>query len=245
MMPRCSSLSVLAKGGDTRQYFLQQPTSKASNPASPSERPPPLLAAVAPSHGGGDDYTDFIQPMSLSVPSIKTGVSSTSAVDKTAGSADNAWLELQRELGSLKADNRVFLRGSAGINAHSLHTSESAVSMLTKSLTENSTACPEATMDLIAKTLSLGLDGPAPAWRGDGPGKRLPENSLLKCTSGGNKQPRDRATEIAESERGSVVYGGDSTCFFCSTRCNHHMRCDELGHLVKTSWSNKNSSSKV
>lgn len=112
------------------------------------------------------------------MPSMNTpgANNSTSTVDKTADSAeDNAWLELQKEMGSLKADNRMFVRGSAGINPHSLHNAcGSAVSVLTKSLAENSTACAEATTDLIAKKLSLGLDAPAaPAWKGDGPGKRL------------------------------------------------------------------------
>lgn len=110
------------------------------------------------------------------MPSMNTPGSnnSTSTVDKTAGSADkSAWLELQKEMGSLKVDNRMFVRGSARINVHSKHNAcGSAVSVLTKSLAENSTACAEATTDLIAKKLSLGLDGPAPAWKRDGPGKR-------------------------------------------------------------------------
>lgn len=179
MMPRCSSLPAPAEGGDTRPPFLQQPTSIRSNPGlSNNDRSRPRSAAVAPSHGGSSSaYTGFIQPRSLSVPSINTPGSCS--VDYTAVSADNAWLDLQREMGSLKADNRMFLRGSRGISAHALRTSESAVSVLTKSLAENSTVCAEATTDLLAKTLSVGLDGPAPVWKGDRPGKRLPESVCL------------------------------------------------------------------
>lgn len=181
MMPRCSSLPAPAEGTHTRrQAFFQQLASKPSNPMSPNGRSPPRSAAVAPSHGGSNACTRCIQPRSLSVPSMNTpGGNSTSTVDKTAGSVDNAWLELQREMGSLKADNRVFSRGSAGINAHSLHTCGSAVSVLTKSLAENSTVCAETTTDMIAQTLSLGLDGPAPVWKR----KHLPESLPLEGIS--------------------------------------------------------------
>lgn len=111
------------------------------------------------------------------MPSVNTpGSLSTAADQKTALSSDDAWLELQREMGSLKADNRMFLRGSRGdakvsSGAHPLRTSASSASVWSKSLAEISTVCAEGTADLLAKTLSLGLDSPNPAWKGGKSGK--------------------------------------------------------------------------
>lgn len=112
------------------------------------------------------------------MPSINTpGSCSTAVEQKTAVSGDDAWLELQREMGSLKADNRMFLRGrrgdGPGVGGHPLRASGSAASMLSKSLAEISTVCGEATTGLLAKNLSLGLDSPIPVWKGGKPGKSL------------------------------------------------------------------------
>lgn len=129
------------------------------------------------------------------MPSINTpGSCSEAAGEKTTLSSGDAWLALQREMGTFKADNRMFLRGKgkgcgSGTSAHALRASRSAVgvlkrylvgtsspgssavSVLTKPPGESSTVCAGEITDLLAKTLSLGLDIPVPAWKRGKTGK--------------------------------------------------------------------------
>lgn len=182
MMPRCSSV----------------PASIFSVPGASDERSPPKLAIVAPSHGGEDGSTWLTPLRSLSAPSMNApGDRCSEAVgEETTLASGDAWLELQREMGTLKADNRMLLRGGGGCkgggsrpNSHELRASRSAVGALTKHLTrkstppgssavsvltkppaESSTVCAGEVTDLLAKSLSLGLGSPVPAWKGGKPG---------------------------------------------------------------------------
>eukprot|EP00752_Nemacystus_decipiens_P002990 g2774.t1 len=181
MMPRCASLPAPAETSpDTHYRFLKRSNSILGLPDMS-----PRLATVAPSHGGsGSGYVWPALSRSLSAPSTNTPCSRSAAAaeeeegdQNAAVSGDDAWLELQREMGSLRADNRMFLRGSQGgrgggrgnSKSSPLRASGSASSVLSKSLAEISTVCAEAATDLLAKTLSLGLDSPKPAWKGGKP----------------------------------------------------------------------------
>jgi len=93
MMPRCASLP--ASSAEARDTY----------PGSP-----PRLANVAPSHGGGGGSggsTWFAPLRSLSVPLINTThTCSEAAGTETTLSSGEAWLALQREMGTFKVDNR-------------------------------------------------------------------------------------------------------------------------------------------
>ena len=218
MMPRCSSLPAPAEASsDTRSRFLKRSASILGLPET-SPRP----GTVAPSHGGsGGDSGGYVWSAlskSSSVPSTNTPGSHSAAAaaaedQNTALSSDHAWLELQREMGSLKADNRMFLRGSQGgggggggrgsNKARPLLASGSAASVLSKSLAEISTVCAEATTDLLAKTLSLGLDSPKPAWEGEksGTAMRSPSPKRNLHTLVEYEQPHGRVDNMIYSLR--------------------------------------------
>lgn len=191
MMPRCASLPAPAEASDTRSRFLKRSASILG--LSDDLSCPRLATVVAPSHGGSSSgYVWSALSKSSSAPSVNTPGSLSAAVDqKTALSGDDAWLELQREMGSLKADNRMFLRGSRdggqgnNSSAHPLRTSGSATSVLSTSLAEISTVCAEATTGLLAKTLSFGLDSPNPVWNGGKSGKTPAFLLLQRETLGG------------------------------------------------------------
>lgn len=191
MMPRCSSLPAPGEEQSARSRFLKR---SASILGLPEDRSCPRLATVAPSHGGIISSGSCVWSAlsnSSPVPSMNTlaGQSAT-AEQTTALSGDEAWLELQREMGSFRADNRMLLRGSrggggqGGSGAHPLRASGSAASVLTKSLAEISTVCAEATTDLLAKSLSLGLDSPKSVWKGEKSGE---ERRLMPYPSASKK----------------------------------------------------------
>lgn len=123
------------------------------------------------------------------MPSINMSTCSEVAAGVSIPSTGDAWLDLQKEMGSLKADNRMLVRGGSqgggtgsglASNAQALlQTSGSAMSVVTRSFAETSTVCAEATTGLLAKALSLGLDSPVSAWKGGQPGKRLPDKGPL------------------------------------------------------------------
>ncbi|CAM9159192.1 unnamed protein product [Ectocarpus sp. 13 AM-2016] len=183
-MPRCTSLTMPFRVGDTPSRKLQQSASTSSIPRLSSKHAPLRLAAVAPSHGGDSSvYARFSQSRGLSVPSISTSSCSTPAAEKVPTSADEAWLGLQREMGSLKADNRMLgcdsSRGGGGggggggsgecINTSTISASSPAMSVVTKSLAENSTVGAQATTDILAKTLTRTLDSTLSAWKEGNP----------------------------------------------------------------------------
>ncbi|CAM9964631.1 unnamed protein product, partial [Ectocarpus sp. 12 AP-2014] len=181
-MPRCTSLTMPFRVRDTPSRQLQQSASTSSIPRLSSKHAPLRLAALAPSHGGESGvYARFSQSRGLSIPSINTSSCSTPAAEKVPTSADEAWLELQREMGSLKADNRMLVRdssrgggdggGGSGecINTSTISASSPAMSVVTKSLAENSTVGAQATTDILAKTLTRTLDSPLSAWKGGNP----------------------------------------------------------------------------
>lgn len=93
-----------------------------------------------------------------------------------ATATGDAWLELQREMGSLKADNRLESccsskagdddgRGGGGGDSNALRRQASADSLLTRSFGKGSDYSIEATSGALAKTLSLTLDTSASAWK--------------------------------------------------------------------------------
>ncbi|CAM9627040.1 unnamed protein product, partial [Ectocarpus sp. 12 AP-2014] len=182
-MPRCTSLTMPFRVGDTPSRKFQQSASTSSIPRLSSKHAPLRLAAVAPSHGGDSSvYARCSQSRGLSVPSISTRSFSTPAAEKVPTSAEGAWLELQREMGSLKADNRMLVRdssrgggggggGGSGecINISTMSASSPAMSVVTKSLAENSTVGAQATTDILAKTLTRTLDSPLSAWKEGNP----------------------------------------------------------------------------
>lgn len=185
-MPRCSSLPASAETSGTHLRFLEE---SVSIPGLPDDRSCPRLAAVAPSHGGSSGHVWSPVSTTVSVPPIISPGHSHSAAEeqRTVLSSGDAWLELQREMGSLKADNRMVLHGNRGgsgggqeISAHPLRISGPAESEMSKSLAEISTVCAEATTDLLAKTLSLRLDNPLPMWDGGKSGETPPSPSLTR-----------------------------------------------------------------
>ncbi|CAM9705167.1 unnamed protein product, partial [Laminaria digitata] len=132
MMPRCFSFTTTTTDGGGRTCAPVRSStsipglgrSKKSgepgrDPLSPSKR----TTAVAPYHGGGRSHTTRQGSASVSrslspppmppMPRTAGGGSSSATAGGGQASAVDAWLELQKEMGSLKADNRLCSRGSS------------------------------------------------------------------------------------------------------------------------------------
>ncbi|CAM9407603.1 unnamed protein product [Ectocarpus fasciculatus] len=206
-MPRCSSLTTAFRVGDTTFRQLQQSASTPSIPRLSSRHSPLRLAAMAPSHGGSNSvYPWFSQ-------SINTSSCSTLAAEKLPTSADEAWLELQREMGSLKADNRMLVRGSSRgggggsgecINTSQISASSPALSVVTKSLAENSTLGAQATTDMLAKTLTRRLDSPLPAWKGANPVNAT--TTVFELTQVGGRPEKDAGGSASSPTIASLAH---------------------------------------
>ena len=116
MMPRCYSFTTTAGDGGTCAPVRSStsiPGLGRSKPGCDARSPPRWPTAVAPYHGGrsntrpGSGSRSASPPPSLS----RAGASSVTGGQSFAVAAVDAWLELQREMGSLKMDNQLRSRG--------------------------------------------------------------------------------------------------------------------------------------
>lgn len=173
-MPRCFSCDAPAERGTRPTLLLSAsvPGLEKSLLGFDARSSPTRFATVAPSHG-----ERFSKCCGLA--SSASCIAAAAAAPAARFPTGKAWLELQREMGTLKADNRLGPRGrrrgrrcDAGGNAvesgtaHTVQAQGSAMSLLTKSFSSEGVGDGAA----LAKVLSLGLDSPALAWpsgRGD------------------------------------------------------------------------------
>ena len=162
MMPRCFYSATAIDGPTCTQVHSSTsiPGLDKSKPGYDTRSPPRLTAAAAPYHGGrnparhGSDTVGGRASRSVSPPPSRAADSSATAGQ---ASAINAWLALQREMGSMKADNRLrsrgSIRGASAASALSQGTQGSTVSLRNKTPAGNSSDgnCADTASGALAK----------------------------------------------------------------------------------------------
>lgn len=118
-------------------------------------------------------YNVLCRSSSLSCPSYISG-----NTDKASSGNRNPWLELQREMGSLKADNQLgsschSSRSSGGGDALRGLTHPQGSELVTKpsSVADSADQRTQAEIAALARTLSLRLDLPVSPWENNAGGR--------------------------------------------------------------------------
>lgn len=184
MMPRCFGPAPLSQ----RHYSSCPSLLPSSSSSIPGLGGPSTGhdATISPRRTRRQGHGPRVQPARngltpaarFSMPQNHPGCCSSSAGDEEDAAVGlSPWLELQREMGSLKADNRLAPRRCCGRGRGGSVGAEVAVavcdqgsaisSILANSVGEScSEACAGATAGVLAASLSLRLDSPGSAWRG-------------------------------------------------------------------------------
>lgn len=192
IMPRC--VSTASVEASARRPLLESssiPGLRASRLLRSTHSSPLLTASCLRPDGSACTRRGVSSKRPSSTPSPGTSADYSVALPSSPATSSRHWLELQREMGSLKAENRIVSRrcdssiGSSGRrNANTNEAGGSSkdggsgnrtsltphwcLSLLTNSLEESTAEGAGETSGALAKVLSLGLDTPVSAWRGIG-----------------------------------------------------------------------------
>lgn len=183
-MPRCFSFTTRTNDGGTCapvRSLTSIPGLGRSKPGCDARSPPRRPTAVASYHGGRSNTRPGSASRSASPqPSLSRAEGFSATGEKK--SAVDAWLELQREMGSLKVDNQLRSRGSSRnsgtTNILSRGTQGSTASLAAKPVGNSSDDgddddCADKASGVVAKRSPREADLPTSVRRDDAHGELL------------------------------------------------------------------------